>query len=52
MQLLTTVRKRFKKFHISDHQKTKEGKCAAADQRNLKAKASIANMATKVENDW
>jgi hypothetical protein len=25
---------------------------AAADQRNLTAKVSIANMATKVENDW
>ncbi len=25
---------------------------AAADQRNLNTKASIANMATELENDW
>jgi hypothetical protein len=38
--------------HINDHQKIKEGKQAAADQRNLNAMASIADITAEVENDW
>jgi hypothetical protein len=45
--------KRFKKFPqkagISNYQKVKEGKPAVADQRNLDAKTSIADIAAEVE---
>jgi hypothetical protein len=39
---------------ISNYQKVEEGKPAAvaADLRILYAKASITNIAAKVENDW
>jgi hypothetical protein len=36
---------------MSDYQKTKVEKPSAADQRNLTAKVSIADITAKVEND-
>jgi hypothetical protein len=41
-----------KNADVSNYPKSEGGKLVAADQSHLSAKASIADIATEMENDW